>query len=59
MTPIPRWLSCALALLALQPLAGCTGPTTMTDKQKEAYELRRYCERTNDVEKCHGYMGFL
>ena len=59
MTRTPRAWIAALALLALQPLAGCTGPSTMTEQQKEAYELRRYCERTNDVEKCHGYMGFL
>jgi hypothetical protein len=55
----PRALLATLALLALQPLVGCTGPTTMTEQQKEAYELRRYCERTNDVNKCHGFMGFV
>jgi hypothetical protein len=59
MTRINRWLLAGLALLALLPLAGCSSPSTMTEQQKEAYELRRYCERTNDVTKCHGFMGFI
>jgi hypothetical protein len=52
------WLA-ALALLVLLPLAGCTSPSTMTDKQKEAYELRRYCEKNpEDVVRCLGFLGF-
>lgn len=49
----------ALAASVLLGLAGCTGPSTMTDKQKEAYELRRYCENNpEDVERCLGFLGF-
>ncbi len=54
-----RWLLWVLTPLALQALVACSGPATMTPQQKEAFELRRYCERTNDVERCHGFMGFL
>jgi hypothetical protein len=59
MTRTRRWPLWALTLLALQPLVACTTPATMTQQQKEASELRRYCERTNNVERCHGFMGFL
>lgn len=48
-----------LAVLAAAVLAGCAGPTAMTPQQKEGVELRRYCERTQDVTKCHGFMGFV
>jgi hypothetical protein len=59
MSRAPRALLAALTLLALQPLVGCSSPSTMTEQQREGVELRRYCERTNDVNKCHGFMGFL
>ena len=49
----------ALAASVLLGLAGCTGPSTMTDQQKEAYELRRYCEKNpEDVVRCLGFLGF-
>jgi uncharacterized lipoprotein YmbA len=39
-------------------LAACASPATMTPQQKEAYELRRYCEQNpNDVSRCLGYLG--
>lgn len=59
MIQVRRWLLWAPALLVLQALAACSSPATMTPQQKEAFELRRYCERTNDVERCHGFMGFV
>jgi hypothetical protein len=47
-----------VGLLCLASLGGCTGPTTMTDKQKEAYELRRYCEKNpDDIVRCLGFLG--
>jgi hypothetical protein len=59
MIRIRRWSLWVLTLLVLQALVACSGLATMTPQQKEAFELRRYCERTNDVERCHGFMGFL
>lgn len=59
MIQVRRWLLWAPALLVLQALVACSSPATMTPQQKEAFELRRYCERTNDVERCHGFMGFV
>ncbi len=50
-----RWV---LAALAVVVLSGCAGATSMSPQQQEGVELRRYCERTNDVNKCHGFMGF-
>jgi hypothetical protein len=39
-------------------LAACSSPATMTDKQKEAFELRRYCEQNpNDLARCTGFLG--
>jgi hypothetical protein len=35
--------------LALQALVACSGPATMTARQREAFELRRHRERKNDV----------
>jgi hypothetical protein len=51
---------CVLAVQAvLAGLTGCTGPSTMTEKQKEAFELRRYCEKNpEDVVRCLGFLGF-
>jgi hypothetical protein len=37
-----------------------TGCAEMTPKQKDAAELRRYCEQNkNDPVKCVGFYGFL
>jgi predicted small lipoprotein YifL len=48
----------ALAALALGALAGCGGPAPMSPQQKEAVELRRYCEqRPDDLNKCLGFLG--
>jgi hypothetical protein len=39
-------------------MTGCA--TEMTPKQKDAAELRRYCESNkNDPVKCLGFYGFL
>jgi outer membrane biogenesis lipoprotein LolB len=46
------------ALVAMLLIAACSSPSSMTPQQKEAYELRRYCEQnTGDVAKCLGYLG--
>jgi outer membrane biogenesis lipoprotein LolB len=48
------------ALLALLLVTACSSPASMTPQQKEAYELRRYCEQNpNDTAKCLGYLGFV
>ena len=47
----------ALSLLLLSWLAGCS--TTMSPKQAEGVELRRYCEiHKNEPEKCLGFYGW-
>lgn len=49
----------AAALLALLLATACTSPTSMTPQQKEANELRRFCERNPaDTVKCLGFLGF-
>ncbi len=50
-----RWV---LATLAVSVLSGCAGATSMTPQQQEGVELRRQCERTHDVNKCHDFMDF-
>lgn len=46
------------ALAAIVLVAGCSSPASMTPLQKEAYELRRYCEQNpSDVSRCLGYLG--
>ena len=40
--------------------AGCSSPASMSPQQKEAFELRRYCERMSaDVARCTGFLGDL
>jgi hypothetical protein len=55
------WRPAAVAvptLLLLGALAGCGGPAAMSPQQKEAVELRRYCERQpDDLTKCLGFLG--
>jgi hypothetical protein len=52
---LPRAAGVVVASLLV---AACTSPESMSPKQKEAYELRRYCEQNpNDVTKCIGYLG--
>lgn len=49
----------AAVVLALLLMTACSSPASMTPQQKEAYELRRYCEQNpNDTVKCLGYLGF-
>jgi hypothetical protein len=48
-------LALALSLLG----AGCAGTGQMTPQQKEAIELRRYCDQHPDEQaKCLGFLGF-
>ena len=55
MKTLPRAAAAALAALLL---AGCGAPATMSPQQKEAFELRRYCEQNPyDQVKCLGYLG--
>jgi hypothetical protein len=59
MTRKNSWLSGPLAALALMLLGGCAGPQSMSPSQKEAYDLRRYCEQhPEEIEKCLGFLGF-
>lgn len=38
--------------------AGCSSPASMSPQQKEAFELRRYCERMSaDEARCVGFIG--
>jgi hypothetical protein len=49
----------AAALLALPLATACISPASMTPEQKDAYELRRYCEKNpGDTVKCLGFLGF-
>jgi hypothetical protein len=51
-------LTSLAALLATALFAGCAGTGEMTPKQKEAFELRRYCEQhPDDIVKCTGFLG--
>jgi hypothetical protein len=50
----------AAALLALLLATACTSPASMTPQQKEANELRRFCERNpTDTVRCLGFLGFV
>jgi predicted small lipoprotein YifL len=55
------WRPAVLAIpaaLLLGALAGCGGPAAMSPQQKDAVELRRYCEqRPDDLSKCLGFLG--
>jgi hypothetical protein len=46
-------------LVALGALTGCAGGApSMTPQQKEAFELRRFCERNpDDIARCLGFLG--
>ena len=58
MNPSTWRLPMLLAGLAVAVLAGCAAPAEMSAKQKEAYELRRYCEANHDdVARCTGFLG--
>jgi hypothetical protein len=53
-----RSLTGLAALLATALFAGCAGTGEMTPKQKEAFELRRYCEQNpDDIVRCTGFLG--
>ena len=55
MKVLPR---AAAVMLAALVLAGCGAPATMSAQQKDAYDLRRYCEQNPlDKVKCLGYLG--
>jgi outer membrane biogenesis lipoprotein LolB len=46
------------ALVAMLLVTACASPASMTPLQKDAYDLRRFCEQNpNDVAKCLGYLG--
>lgn len=54
----PWRLTLLLAGLAVVALTGCSTPAEMTPQQKQAYELRRYCEtHHDDVARCTGFLG--
>lgn len=37
---------------------GCAGTASMTEAQKAAFELRRYCEQNpDDTVRCLGFLG--
>jgi hypothetical protein len=54
-----KFLPRAAGVLAVILLAAaCSSPASMTPQQKEAYELRRFCEQNpNDTVRCLGYLG--
>jgi hypothetical protein len=60
MSPKKSLVPSLLMLLAAAVLAGCAGPTGMTEQQRQGVELRRYCEANpQDVATCVGFLGFM
>ena len=54
---LPRAIASLLVMLLM---TACSSPASMTPQQKEASELRRYCEQNpGDTAKCLGFMGFV
>lgn len=51
------WLALCGVLLA-GALAGCGSPGQMSPEQRQAVELRRYCEtHPEDIARCLGFLG--